>query len=245
MAHRKIPAIVAFVFFLVAGFAHSSEAAITFSDPNHQLEIGGHQVGLEFHRGRALPSRISWFAPLANSIDISQDYWTRDSSLVMTVLLDGDTLGLQTESVRWLPSEAQFELTGGGSVSYNFADQPAALLLTITPDPEWNGKTVTVSLVAQLRSSHSYKTFEPARAVADEHGVIAEFPFVDTGYSRLALACAQLEQTGSRTVRRGGVTWLEVDAVAGDSPLLFVLTSGARPAGVDRHQSSDCGVAAV
>src|SRR5437870_13328446 len=46
-----------------------------------QVEVGGRYVGAEFHRSRPLPSRISFYYPVANSIDLSTDYLRRDESL--------------------------------------------------------------------------------------------------------------------------------------------------------------------
>lgn len=38
-----------------------------------QVEVGGPYVGAEFHESRPLPLRISFYYPVANSIDVSTD----------------------------------------------------------------------------------------------------------------------------------------------------------------------------
>jgi len=49
--------------------------ASSFNGKRGQVEVGGPFAGAEFHASRPLPSRISFFAPAANSIDLSTDYW--------------------------------------------------------------------------------------------------------------------------------------------------------------------------
>ena len=51
-----------------------------FSGGYGQVEVGGPYAGAEFHGSRPLPSRISFYEPAANSIDMSTDYWKRGNS---------------------------------------------------------------------------------------------------------------------------------------------------------------------
>ncbi len=51
-----------------------------FSGMYGQVEVGGPYAGAEFHGSRPLPSRISFYEPAANSIDMSTDYWKRGES---------------------------------------------------------------------------------------------------------------------------------------------------------------------
>lgn len=50
-----------------------------------QVEVGGRFAGVEFHESRPLPSRISFYYPVANSIDVSTDYWKRSASQPIVV----------------------------------------------------------------------------------------------------------------------------------------------------------------
>ena len=52
--------------------------------------MGGPFAGAEFHESRPLPSRISFYYPVANSIDLSTDYWKRGDSRPMAVGLQMD-----------------------------------------------------------------------------------------------------------------------------------------------------------
>ena len=47
------------------------------------IEVGGPFVGIEMHKSSPLLNRISFFYPVANSIDMSTDYWKRDQSRIL------------------------------------------------------------------------------------------------------------------------------------------------------------------
>src|SRR3972149_10409642 len=50
-----------------------------------QIEVGGPYVGIEIHNSFPMLNRISFYYPVANSIDISEDYWTRENYRIMSV----------------------------------------------------------------------------------------------------------------------------------------------------------------
>ena len=67
-----------------------------------QVEVGGRYAGAEFHGSRPLPSRISFFYPVANSVDLSKDYWKRENHgrwwLVSKLMAAG--IGLESKDGR-------------------------------------------------------------------------------------------------------------------------------------------------
>src|SRR5512140_3064290 len=65
-----------------------------FTGQRGQVEVGGPYVGMEFHHSRPSPSRISFYYPVANSIDLSTDYWKRGDSRPMAagVRVKGDSI---------------------------------------------------------------------------------------------------------------------------------------------------------
>jgi len=67
--------------------SQSSQLAVRFEGKYGQVEVGGDFVGAEFHQSRPLPSRISFYYPVANSIDLSTDYWKRYESQPLTATL--------------------------------------------------------------------------------------------------------------------------------------------------------------
>ena len=78
-----------------------SEPLTVFFDRHYgQVEVGGRFAGAEFHESRPIPSRVSFYYPVANSIDVSTDYWKRGNSLPFA-------LGIRTgrEAKRWLGRE--------------------------------------------------------------------------------------------------------------------------------------------
>ncbi len=84
-------------------FAQSSSDPLSYFFDRHygQLEVGGRFVGAEFHESRPIPSRISFYYPVANSIDVSTDYWKRGNSLPFA-------LGIRVggEAKRWLGKDS-------------------------------------------------------------------------------------------------------------------------------------------
>jgi Amylo-alpha-1,6-glucosidase len=77
-------------------FGWNSPLSFSFDKKYGQVEVGGPFVGVEFHGSRPLPSRISFYSPVANSIDVSKDYWKRGESMPMAL---GIAVGNQR---RWL-----------------------------------------------------------------------------------------------------------------------------------------------
>ncbi len=91
--------------FLIWGevFAQSPSEPLTYFFDRHygQIEVGGKFAGAEFHDSRPIPSRISFYYPVANSIDLSTDYWKRGNSLPLAI---GIRVG--RDAKRWLGREA-------------------------------------------------------------------------------------------------------------------------------------------
>ena len=50
-----------------------------------QIEVGSSYVGIEIHKSFPLLNRISFYYPVANSIDISEDYWKRENFRIMSI----------------------------------------------------------------------------------------------------------------------------------------------------------------
>src|SRR3970040_3122563 len=71
-----------------------------------QIEVGNHYIGTEFHHSFPVPQRISFYYPVANSIDLSNDYWKRDSTFIMALGL------LENNKVEWMHTKPfQLNLT--------------------------------------------------------------------------------------------------------------------------------------
>jgi hypothetical protein len=155
-----------------------------------QVEVGSRFMGLEFHHSRPLPSRLNFYTPVANSVDLSTGYWVRDESLPLTIeLLRGehiDTLGLDGFVYDYSPWSVTFKDTLDGaplSIAYNFLEDYAAAVLRLkweTSKEVRRNSKIRLSLNPTLRTSHSYKTVQPARITQSEHIRLAYFNDVAT-----------------------------------------------------------------
>lgn len=189
--------------------------AVAFDGKRGQVEVGGAYAGAEFHGSRPVPARISFYDPVANSLDLSTDYWTRGDSrpLTLVVRADGrtDTLGTTPWAYRWTPYAVTFhgQAPGyAGTVAYRFADDLPVAVMTLTLVNRTGRSTtfeVDAHLATTLRTSHTYAAREPARTA-----------FVDGGASFLA----------------------SFDAADTDSVALFVANAGAAPVSGTRPAGS-------
>ena len=81
--------------------------SVEFSGKPSQIEIGSPYVGIEMHTSSPLLNRISFYYPVANSIDLSTDYWKRDQFRIFFLGIKfGD------KPIEWLkPEPIDYELT--------------------------------------------------------------------------------------------------------------------------------------
>ncbi|MEJ2616090.1 MAG: amylo-alpha-1,6-glucosidase [Ignavibacteriaceae bacterium] len=138
-----------------------------------QVEIGNHYMGIEMHHSFPAVQRISFYYPAANSIDLSNDYWKRDSTFV-------SALGLKTgnNQIEWLNSERfRFDLTPYRvvfykkkkyveiNIRYEFCKNKPAMIVTYQIKNTGN-KTDSfefyTDLETTLKTSHSYKIKDKA-----------------------------------------------------------------------------------
>ena len=133
-----------------------------------QIEVGGPFVGVEFHHSSPMPQRISFFYPVANSIDLSSDYWKRDTTFVMSagIRVGNDKkewIGLRPYSFTSTPYSVSFNKKDSLkdiSISYKFCqDKPA---MVVTYNIKNTGKKTKwfefyTHLETSLKTSHTYK----------------------------------------------------------------------------------------
>ncbi len=147
-----------------------------------QLQVGGPYAGIEFHHSRPLPSRVSLFYPVANSIDLSTDYWRRDESMPFSVTLSVDgtstSIGDTPYPYSATPSRVVFEhetASYGARLDYRFgASLPVMVLeLTITNHATESSEIeVTTRMNPTLRTSHAYDFKTPTwSGYLDDHSV--------------------------------------------------------------------------
>ncbi len=157
-----------------------------------QIEIGGPYVGAEFHHSLPFPSRISFYYPVANSIDLSSDYWHRgEQSHPFTAMLsiDGksEMIGRAPAPYTWTPYMAVFDLEGEGytgSVSYQFTETLPLMIMQLevrNTGPEKRTFSLFLQLEMLLRTSHSFRLLNNAKVKSTEagDGYLAYFDDVD------------------------------------------------------------------
>jgi glycogen debranching enzyme len=181
---------------------------ISFGGHYGQMEVGGPFVGMEFHKSRPLPSRISFYSPVANSIDLSTDYWRRDESRPMVVGVkvdDGERRWLGKEPwdyaisphvVRFARAEGDLEY----AIRYQFClDEPGAVAtISITNHGRGQHSVELYShLKISLRTCQTYARFDRAvtRYDARRHALVAEFREPET-----ALAAVAVQNMGEQPV---------------------------------------------
>jgi hypothetical protein len=153
-----------------------------------QVEVGGPYAGAEFHDSRPLPSRISFFYPVANSIDLSTDYWKRGESHPFSVGLSIDKrgarpVGLEPWEYILSPHRVTFRREDDSlscTMSYEFGLEEPVLLFRLTVVNRGPARRLvepSISLNAVLRSCQTYARFEPAAISYDSisNAIVAQF----------------------------------------------------------------------
>ena len=191
---------------------------VSFDGRHGQIEVGGPYAGAEFHYSRPLPARISFYYPVANSIDLSRDYWRRGESRPLRLTLRRgnavDSLGRGPCPYRYTPFFAEFTETLTGvqaRYSYRFCrDLPVMVLeLALTNTSQEAQEFILESeLECLLRTCQTYAEMRPAVITnrpaegfdgKDAGVATALYTAPETGPAALFLvnAGAPVERTGS------------------------------------------------
>ena len=181
-----------------------------------QIEIGNPYVGIEIHKSFPLLNRISFYYPVANSIDISNDYWKRENFRIMSVGLKvGNSpkrfLKNQFYKVSQTPYSVSFEGNDSDSeikIKYEFCKNEPAMVMTYeiinTSDLEKEYEVYT-RLETTLRTCHTYKIIDNAYTEFQENGSIirTNYPFIETGNAQVFVMNCGLKPS-SFTSRKEG-----------------------------------------
>lgn len=177
-----------------------------------QIEVGGPYVGIEIHKSFPLLNRISFYYPVANSIDISPDYWKRQNFRVMSVGLKvGHSpprfLESQAYKVTQTPYSVSFDGTDSGSrirITYEFCRNQPAMVITYritNASAATKAYEVYTRLETTLHTSHTYKLVDSAYTEFQTSGSIirTNYPFTETGYAQVFLMNAGLQPSSFTT----------------------------------------------
>jgi hypothetical protein len=178
-----------------------------------QIEVGGPYVGVEIHKSFPLLNRISFYYPVANSIDISDDYWKRENFRIMSVGLKvGDSpkrfLKHQVYRVSQTPYSVSFDGFDSGSrirIKYEFCKNQPAMVVTYQIT-NTSGATKAYEVYTRfettLRTSHTYKLIDRASTDFEAGGstIRTNYPSAETGYAQVFLTNAGLQPSSFTTV---------------------------------------------
>ncbi|MBU1098068.1 MAG: hypothetical protein KKB34_16410 [Bacteroidetes bacterium] len=163
-----------------------------------KIEIGSAYAGLEFHHSSCLPQRISFYYPVANSIDMSTDFWKRDTSYIMAVGIKTGSgkkefIDPKNYKVSFTPYSADFTKTDSEKtidISYHFTKNKPAFVVEFKIT---NNTIVTQQyefytlLEAALRTSHTFKMVDKAWTGYDEKQSTVFVNYEDKGTKQTQL----------------------------------------------------------
>ncbi len=191
--------------------------SFAFDKKYGQVEVGGPFVGMEFHHSNPLPSRISFYYPVANSIDVSTGYWERDASRPMAI-------GIQVGNgkKKWIGKEGwRYDLSPhtvsfydrdslvSYKIRYEFClNEPAAVFSLNVKNESGISRRVTVysHLLLALRTCQTYSRKDSAAMeyIPQNQAVIANFPDADTKFASVFVMNA-----GEHAAK----TWIDADEI--------------------------------
>jgi hypothetical protein len=164
-----------------------------FDGRRGQIEVGGRYVGVEFHHSRPVPSRISFYYPVANSIDLSSDYWKRDRSLPMAIgvrIGGGRVEWIHRESLSYVLSPHKVTFVKDAetlqwAITYEFCfNEPAAVVTILVRNAGNRPLPVELytHLLINLRTCQTYARKDSSWGMYDRgvQAVTARFDGVDT-----------------------------------------------------------------
>lgn len=174
---------------------------VTYKGEHAQIEVGGPFVGIEMHHSAPAINRISFFYPVANSIDLSTDYWKRDQFRVMF-------LGLRVENrpKEWIGQKPfEYRLTPYSvlfiqdddeksiEIRYQFCKNKPAMIAQINItniSSKPLSFEVYTHLETSLRTCHTYRLKDKAWTEFDEYGstVYMNFEDSETGHAQIFVA---------------------------------------------------------
>jgi hypothetical protein len=189
-----------------------------------QIEVGSPYVGIEVHKSFPLLNRISFYYPVANSIDISEDYWKRENFRVMSFGMKvGHSPKRLLKNQIYKVSQTPYSVSFTGNdfdseikTKYEFCKNQPAMVITYeivnTSDTEKEYEVYT-RLETTLRTSHTYKIIDSAYTEFEEDGSIirANFPFIETGDAQVFVMNAGLKPSSFTTQKVNDNSFTNLD----------------------------------
>ena len=166
-----------------------------------QIEVGNPYVGIEIHKSFPMLNRISFYYPVANSLDISKDYWKRENYRIMNVGLKignapKEFLKNEIYQVDQTPYSVSFSKTEGDAkinIGYEFCkDEPAMLITYSFTNNSKAAKNFEVytRLTTVLRTSHTYQEFDSASSEynSGNNTLSLDYNYIETGRAKVFIS---------------------------------------------------------
>lgn len=173
-----------------------------------QIEVGGPYVGIEIHKSFPMINRISFYYPVANSIDISEDYWKRENYRIMSMGMKiGNQKKLILENKPWKviqsPYDVEFQKeieNTDVSIKYEFCKSKPAMAAEFNftnNSDSIKSYEIFISYEAVIRTSHTYNLIDNGKVGIRENGklVTVSYDTVEAGYSEIFFYNVGVEPT--------------------------------------------------
>ncbi|MFH1618542.1 MAG: amylo-alpha-1,6-glucosidase, partial [bacterium] len=169
--------------------------------------MGGPYAGIESHNSSPLLNRISFFYPVANSIDLSDDYWRRGESRIMFLgIKAGNEPGELLDSpfsYEQTPYMVSFNRSDGTktiSIAYEFCKNKPAMVATFEITNNSTREELFefyTHLETSVKTSHTSALKSNARVESDSGGKAVYFNFADAETGNAGIFLANAGQTPS------------------------------------------------
>ncbi|MCK9279485.1 MAG: hypothetical protein M0P71_02595 [Melioribacteraceae bacterium] len=197
-----------FLFLPIILYSQNNLTPITFNK-NAKIEVGSNFIGVEFHKSRPFPQRISFYYPLANSIDVSTDYWYRDTSFVIKGILefDDEKIDLTNElfPFKLTPFSVDFKKEYSNrtvKITYHYTDKTRSAIITYTIINK-SGKSQNVKYNLEnnfsLKTSHTFAYKNDFKFESKENKLfVAEHLSNETGKAALYILYPEEKPTNAK-----------------------------------------------
>jgi hypothetical protein len=169
-----------------------------------KIEVGSPFVGVEFHHSSPVPQRISFYYPVANSIDLSTDYWKRDTSFVSSLKLGVNNektmeIGKEPFLLNLTPYSVSFTKINSGNtikVSYNFSRNKSAVIIIYeltNTTRKTNSYDFETRYYLTLRTCHTfdYVNYTGTEFSDDKASLFASYNNIGAGNAQMFIANAE------------------------------------------------------
>ncbi|MCF8418792.1 MAG: hypothetical protein K9G63_07895 [Melioribacteraceae bacterium] len=197
---NKISLLFVLLFIAVINLFAANNDSLKIESKNEvsQIEVGSPFVGIEIHNSFPMINRISFYYPVANSIDVSEDYWKRENYRIMSMGLKiGDEPYFVFEEAPWkviqTPYDVEFSkdtLDSGIKIKYEFCmNEPAMSAEFVIENKSGSPKNYEICLryAAVIRTSHTYSLIDSgtAKTSTDSRLINLFYDYDDTGNAQI------------------------------------------------------------